>query len=84
MVNHKLTELINKISDTNLSESEKESLILACKDIKTNIQTIEQKNQEDIKQTYQKLSQLEEFEINHPDITSCIDILARTLSRLGI
>ncbi|MBE33411.1 hypothetical protein CL647_04815 [bacterium] len=84
MIDHKLNELIKKIASSNLSETDKEPLIASCQDIKSTIHTMNQNQLENIKQTHQKLSELEKFEINHPHITSCIDILARTLSRLGV
>ena len=84
MIDHKLNELIKKIASSNLSETDKKPLIASCQDIKSTVHTMNQNQLENIKQTHQKLSELEKFEINHPHITSCIDILARTLSRLGV
>ena len=84
MIDHKINELMGKISSSNLSETDKEALIASCQDIKYTVQNMNQNQLENIKQTHQKLSELEKFEINHPHITSCIDILARTLSRLGV
>ncbi len=85
MINHELNELMNKISSlSDLSQSEKEALLSSCKTIKETVQTMTKEQAEDIKQTKESLTQLQEFEINHPTISHCIDILARTLSRIGI
>jgi len=84
MIEEKIQKLIDTITASSLTDIDKESLIQSCLDIKKAIQTMHENQAQDIKYTHKSLSDLEKFELNHPTLTHCIDILARTLSRLGV
>ena len=85
MILESINEIIETIQqDENLTEEKKENLLNKCHKLHQSIQTIENFNSSETKQKLQKLNNLEQFETNNPKLTACIDMLARTLSRLGV
>ena len=85
MILKSIDELIHIIQQENtLSEEKKDDLIQRCQHIRNTIQSIEQINSNETTIKLEKLNQLEQFETNNPKLTACIDIIARTCSRLGI